>query len=276
MYQIISKKILAQDIIEYTIFAPDVASRANPGQFVILRTEPDGERLPFTICDFDRRAGTVVMLVQTVGASTYILSQKENGSYISDFLGPLGNATDLLMYNKILLVSGGIGIAVTYPQAKLLHEHSKSFEMIIGARNYDLLIYKEEVKRITDSVHFTTDDGSFGFKGFVTDKVRELLSNENSKFDIIFAVGPLPMMRAVFNVAREFSVNTIISMNSIMLDGTGMCGCCRLTVNGKIKYACVDGPEFDANGIDWNETINRSKRFKEIEAEHYCKVRGLC
>ncbi|MDR0696182.1 MAG: sulfide/dihydroorotate dehydrogenase-like FAD/NAD-binding protein [Christensenellaceae bacterium] len=270
MYLIVSKKILSQDIVEYTIQAPDVAKTAMPGQFIILRIDSDGERVPFTICDFDRTKGTIIILVQTVGATTYKLSQKNAGEYISDFIGPLGNHTDLTMYKKVLLVSGGIGIAVTYPQAKALNSESKQFDIIAGARNKELLIYTKELGLLTNSPYFTTDDGSFGHKGFVTDVVKQLLQSKT--YDVVFAVGPLLMMRAVYNVSREFGVDTIISMNSIMLDGTGMCGCCRLTVNGEIKYACVHGPEFNASSIDWNQAINRSKRFKEIEQQHYCRI----
>ena len=248
---------LAENVVEVEVLAPRVASHARPGQFVILRVDEEGERVPFTICDLNREAGTVTILVQTVGYSTKLLAQKNAGDSLADFVGPLGRPTDLAPYRNILLVGGGIGSAVIYPQAKALRAEGKPADVVVGARNKSLIMYEENFRASARELYLTTDDGSYGEKGFVTDVVKRLL--EKGGYDCVFAVGPLPMMRAVCNVTRDFGVKTIVSMNSMMVDGTGMCGCCRVSVGGEIKYACVHGPEFDGHLVDFDEAINRSR-----------------
>lgn len=273
MYKILAKRELAKDINEYVIDAPLVAKNAKPGQFVILIVDQGGERVPFTICDMNKVLGTITILVQTIGASTAKLAKLGAGDGIADFVGPLGNATDLTEYGKVMLVGGGIGGAVIYPQAKYLHRIGKSPITVMGARSRELLLYEEEMKNHSERFYPMTDDGSYGEKGFVTNKVKELLDNEH--FDVILAVGPLPMMEAVCKVSRDYEVKTIVSMNSIMVDGTGMCGCCRVTVGGKTLYACVDGPEFDGKEVDFVEAKARSRFYKEIEQDHFCKIREI-
>ena len=272
-YEIISKKQFSEKVNEYVVYAPDVAHRARVGQFIILRATEDGERVPFTVCDYDREKGTITILVQTVGYSTMILEKLSVGDTICDFVGPLGKPTDLSGFDKILLVGGGIGSAVIYPQAKQLMLENKAADVIVGARNESLVIYENDFKKFSNEFFVMTDDGSAGEKGFVTDKIKNLL-DEGKKYDCIFAVGPLPMMKAVCALTKNYGVKTIVSMNTIMVDGTGMCGSCRLTVDGKVKYACVDGPEFDGHLVDFDEAINRSKFYKEQEKEHVCRLTG--
>lgn len=272
-YEIISKKQFSEKVNEYVVYAPDVAHRVRAGQFIILRATEDGERVPFTVCDYDREKGTITILVQTVGYSTMILEKLSVGDSICDFVGPLGKPTDLSGFDKILLVGGGIGSAVVYPQAKQLMLENKAADVIVGARNESLIIYENDFKKFSNEFFVMTDDGSAGEKGFVTDKIKNLL-DEGRKYDCIFAVGPLPMMKAVCALTKNYGVKTIVSMNTIMVDGTGMCGSCRLTVDGKVKYACVDGPEFDGHLVDFDEAINRSKFYKEQEKEHVCRLTG--
>lgn len=272
-YEIISKKQFSEKVNEYVVYAPDVAHRARAGQFIIFRATEDGERVPFTVCDYDREKGTITILVQTVGYSTMILEKLSVGDTICDFVGPLGKPTDLSGFDKILLVGGGIGSAVIYPQAKQLMLENKAADVIVGARNESLVIYENDFKKFSNEFFVMTDDGSAGEKGFVTDKIKNLL-DEGRKYDCIFAVGPLPMMKAVCALTKNYGVKTIVSMNTIMVDGTGMCGSCRLTVDGKVKYACVDGPEFDGHLVDFDEAINRSKFYKEQEKEHVCRLTG--
>lgn len=272
MNKIIRKRALAENVFEYVIDAKIVTKHAKPGQFIMLRVDEDGERVPFTICDMDKKAGTVTILVQTIGYSTMKLATLNEGDFIHDFVGPLGKATHLDGAKKVLLVGGGIGTAVIYPQAKFLHKNKVTVDVIVGARNKSLIMYEDEFKNASNNLYIATDDGSYGEKGFVTDILRRLLENE--EYDVVFAVGPLPMMRAVCNVTKEFNAKTVVSMNSIMVDGTGMCGCCRLTVGGKTKYACVDGPEFDGHLVDFEEAINRSRTYQEIEKEHTCRLTG--
>ena len=271
-YQIISKRNLCDRVNEYVIYAPLVAKHCRAGQFIILRTDSNGERVPFTICDYSRENGTVSIMVQEVGATTMGLASMKEGDCLADFVGPLGNPTDLDQYNKILLVGGGIGSAVIYPQAKQLKKEGKDFEIILGARNKDLFFYLDEFSSFAPT-HIVTDDGSLGEKGFVTDKINQLYE-KGKQFDVIFSVGPLNMMKFVTKLAEKYGVKSIVSMNSLMVDGTGMCGCCRLTVDGKVKYACIDGPEFDGAQVDFDEAILRSTTYKEFEKEHICNIRG--
>ena len=272
MNKIIKKRKLAPSVCEYVIDAPRVAKKAKPGMFIILRVDEEGERIPFTICDYDANAGTVTILVQEVGYSTSLLAQIPEGGYIADFVGPLGKPTDLSEFNRICLVGGGIGSAVIYPQAKYLKSIGKPADVIIGARNQSLIMYEEEFKASANNLLLTTDDGSYVRKGFVTDVLKEQL--DKGLYDCVMAVGPMPMMRAVCNLTKEYGVKTVVSMNPVMVDGTGMCGGCRIKVGGQIKYACVDGPEFDGHEIDWAEAMNRLGAYKEHEKESVCRLTG--
>lgn len=271
MYEIISMRALATNVVELKVYAPYVARRCLAGQFVILRVDADGERVPFTICDYSRSEGSVSLLVQTVGYTTMRLAACKAGDVLSDVAGPLGKPTDLGGYKNILLVAGGIGTAVIYPQAKALNGEGKSADVIVGARSSDLLFYTDELQMYARSVELITDDGSSGRKGIVTDVVRELAAKNT--YDCVFAVGPLRMMQAVCKLTRELNIPTIVSMNSLMLDGTGMCGCCRVTVDGNTRYACVDGPEFDGHSVDFEEAIKRNATYKEHEG--VCRLRGV-
>lgn len=273
MFEIKKIRRLAENAVEFTVYAPLVTKNAHAGQFIILRTDEEGERVPFTICDFDKAAGTVTILVQKVGATTEKLCAMKEGDSLAGFVGPLGNPTDLSSYEKIVLVGGGIGVAVIYPQAKHLKSVGKKPTVIVGARDASLVMYEREFSELTDELHVMTDNGTKGEKGFVTDKLAEILESGN-KPDAVFAVGPVKMMKAVCDLTRGYGIPTVVSMNSIMLDGTGMCGCCRVTVDGKIKYACVDGPEFDGHKVDFDEAINRLGVYREIENEHLCRLRN--
>lgn len=272
-YELVSVRALAERVNEYVIYAPEIAKHCLAGQFVILRVDEDGERVPFTICDYSREDGTVCILVQEVGYTTALLARMKTGECLADLVGPLGNPTDLSAYRRILLIGGGIGNAVIYPQTKQLFAGGKSADVIIGARNEGLLIYRERFARFAKSLYEVTDDGSGGRKGFVTDVARELLER-GEKYDVAFAVGPLPMMRAVCRLTAEFSLPTVVSMNPLMVDGTGMCGCCRLTVGGEVRYACIDGPEFDGHQVDFDEAMQRLRTYKAQEEEHMCRLRG--
>lgn len=271
-FEIISKKQLAANVHEYVVYAPMVAKHCLAGQFIILRTDENGERVPFTICDYSRADGTVSVLVQEVGYTTLKLSHMNVGDCLADFVGPLGNATDLSKYKNVCLVGGGIGTAVIFPQAKQLYSDKISVDVIIGARNESLLMYVDEFKANCDNLYLVTDDGSNGNKGYVTDMLKKLVS-DGKKYDCVFAVGPLLMMKAVCALTKELGIDTVVSMNSMMVDGTGMCGCCRLTVGGETKYACIDGPEFDGHLVDFDEAILRSKTYKEQEQAHLCNLR---
>lgn len=273
MNKLLKIRDLAENVKEYVIESPEVAKHARPGQFIILRVDEDGERVPFTICDYDSVKGTVTILVQTVGVSTYKLSLLNEGDYIADFVGPLGNATDLSEFKKVCLVGGGIGTAVIFPQAKLRHSMGQPLDTVVGARTKSLIMYEEEFKANSDNTYIVTDDGSYGDKGFVTTKLEELIL-AGAGYDCVFAVGPLPMMRAVCDLTRKYGIHTVVSMNSIMVDGTGMCGGCRVTVDGKTKYACVDGPEFDGHLIDFSETMSRNGFYKERESECYLRTKA--
>lgn len=271
MFEILSKKTLAERVNEYVIYAPLVAKHCLAGQFIILRTHEDGERVPFTICDYSRTDGTVSILVQEVGYTTQQLASMQEGDCLKDFVGPLGNPTDLAEYKNICLIGGGIGSAVIYPQAKQLKSIGKSSDVIIGARNQSLLVYEEDFASFASNLYVVTDDGSKGEKGFVTDMLKKLVEG-GKQYDCVFAVGPLAMMKSVCALTKEYNIPTIVSMNSMMVDGTGMCGCCRVSVGGQTKYACVDGPEFDGHLIDFDEAILRSRMYKEHEGT--CRLRG--
>ncbi len=272
MNEIVAKRALAPNVAEYVIRAPRVAAKAQPGMFIILRVDEEGERIPFTICDYDKQEGTVTVLVQEVGYSTMKLNTLKAGDFVADFVGPLGKPTDLSEFNRICLVGGGIGTAVIYPQAKKLAQDGKAADVIVGARNKSLIMYEDEFKAAAKNLYLTTDDGSYVRQGFVTDVLKERL--EEGAYDCVMAVGPMPMMRAVCNLTKEYGVKTVVSMNPLMVDGTGMCGCCRVKVGGVVRYACVEGPEFDGHEIDWADAMNRLGAYKTIEKDHVCRLTG--
>ncbi len=272
-YAILSKRRLADNVCEFKIYAPLVARHCKAGQFLILRASKDGERVPFTICDYSREEGSICVLVQEVGYTTVMMSRLCEGDALEDVVGPLGNPTDLSRFENICLVGGGIGSAVIYPQAKQLFADGKAADIIVGARTKSLLMYKDEFMACAKGAYFVTDDGSNGDRGTVVDMLSRLIE-QGKEYDCVFAVGPLGMMKAVSEFTKAYGIPTVVSMNSLMVDGTGMCGCCRLTVGGKIKYACVDGPEFDGHAVDFDEAIKRSRMYKEQEAEHLCRLRG--
>lgn len=273
-YKILTKKVLNPQIFLMEIEAPLVARRAEPGQFIILRIDEYGERVPFTIADFDREKGTVTIIVQAVGKTTQELSKFEEGDSILDFAGPLGMPTELEGLKKVAVIGGGLGTAIAYPQAKKLHAMGADVTVITGFRDKDLIILEDELKVVSDKLIITTDDGSNGLQGFVTDRLKEQIE-AGEKFDAVIAIGPLVMMRAVCNLTKEYDIPTIVSMNPVMIDGTGMCGGCRVVVDGQVKFACVDGPDFDGHKIDWQLALNRSQMFKEYETsakEHNCRI----
>ncbi len=272
MNRILRKRELAPRVKEYVIDAPLVAKHCLAGQFIILRVDEEGERIPFTICDYDREKGTGPSLVQAVGYSTMKLALVPEGGEIADFVGPLGKTTDLSAYSRIALVGGGIGSAVIYPQAKQLRAAGKPADVIVGARTKELIMYENEFRAAANELFLATDDGSYGVKGFVTDVLKDGL--EKGRYDCVMAVGPMPMMRAVCALTEKYGVKTVVSMNPLMVDGTGMCGCCRVTVGGKTRYACVDGPEFDGHEVDWAEAMNRLGAYREQEKEHLCRLTG--
>ncbi len=263
-YKIITKKVLNPQIFLMEIEAPLVARRVEPGQFIILRTDDKGERVPFTVADFDRKKGTVTIIVQIVGKTTRDLSMFEEGECISDFAGPLGTPTPLEGLKKVAVIGGGLGTAIAYPQAKKLHALGAEVTVITGFRNEELIILKDELEKVSDKLIITTDDGSNGVKGFVTDRLTEEIES-GEKFDEVIAIGPLVMMRAVCSVTEKYGIPTTVSMNPVMIDGTGMCGGCRVIVDGETKFACVDGPDFDGHKIDWNAALKRSQMFKSYE-----------
>ena len=265
MYTIVSKKSLNPTVTQMEIYAPFVAKKALPGQFIILRVDEQGERIPLTIAGYDREKGTVTIIFQIVGAGTELLNHKKEGESIPDFVGPLGRPTHTEGLKKVCVVGGGVGCAIAYPVAKALHEQGAEVTSIIGFRSKDLVILEEEFKACSNQMHMMTDDGSYGRQGNVCVPLKELLE-QGEQFDEVITIGPLIMMKFVCATTKEFGVKTIASMNPIMIDGTGMCGGCRLTVGGEMKFACVDGPEFDGHLIDFDEAMSRSRTYAEFEA----------
>lgn len=271
MYKILKKKTLAENIIMFEVKAPMVAKSAKPGQFVIVRIDEKGERVPLTICDFDKQLGTVTIVFQVVGASTLKMSKLNEGEFLLDFAGPLGNPSEFVNLNneelkqkRFLFVAGGVGTAPVYPQVKYLREKGIDCDVVIGARNKELVILKDEIERLGCRVYICTDDGSLGFKGRVTDVMKKLF-DEGNRYDEIVAIGPMIMMKFVCLLTKEYNIKTTVSLNSIMVDGTGMCGACRVTVGGQTKFTCTDGPEFDGHLVDFDEAINRQNMFKDEE-----------
>ncbi|MDD6995579.1 MAG: sulfide/dihydroorotate dehydrogenase-like FAD/NAD-binding protein [Candidatus Borkfalkiaceae bacterium] len=266
MYRIMTKKSLNPTVTQMEIHAPFVANKARAGQFIILRAEENGERIPLTVAGCDKNRGTVEIIFQTVGATTMKLNQKQAGDFLPDFVGPLGNPTKIEGLKKVCVVGGGVGCAIALPVARALHEAGAEVTAVIGFRSKDLLILEEEFKAVSSRLFVMTDDGSYGRKGNVCAPLEELLS-AGETFDEVMTIGPLIMMKFVAQTTKKYGVKTIASMNPIMIDGTGMCGGCRLTVGGKMKFACVDGPEFDAQEIDFDEAMSRLRAYSDFEAQ---------
>ena len=274
MFRIVEKKWLAEGICRMKIEAPRVAAAALPGQFVIVRADEVGERIPLTIADFDRAAGTVTLVTQTVGYSTRKICALSEGESLADLAGPLGHPSafvnepvEELRKRRYLFVAGGVGTAPVYPQVKWLHEHGVETEVIIGAKNESLLIYTDEMRAVASKLHIATDDGSAGFKGLVTELIKELVDNRGVHFDECIAIGPMIMMKFVSLATKAFALKTTVSLNALMVDGTGMCGACRVSVGGKTRFTCVEGPEFDGHEVDFDEAMRRQSMFREQEQE---------
>ena len=264
MNRILEKTPLNPTVTRMVIDAPLVARKAEPGQFIILRTSADGERIPLTVADFDRERGTVTIIFQIVGGTTEKLNHLNAGDMLHDFVGPLGRPTETEGLKKVAVVGGGVGCAIAYPVAKKLHQQGCVVHSIVGFRSADLVILEQEFDAVSDKLCRMSDDGSFGEKGLVTDALRALLE-AGEKYDEVITIGPLIMMKFVCKLTKEFGVKTVASMNPIMIDGTGMCGCCRLTVGGKMKFACVDGPDFDGHEIDFDEAMARNAAYRDFE-----------
>ena len=277
MYKIVEKKELNIQTVYMKIYAPYVARKAKAGQFIIYRIDDKSERVPLTIADYDRENKTVSIIFQKVGYSTYKLAELNVGDEILDFVGPLGEASHFDGVKKACVIGGGLGVAIAYPQAKALSEQGCDVDVIVGFRNSELIILKDEFESASKNIEIVTDDGSYGRKGFVTTALTEKLSL-GVNYDVVVAIGPLPMMKAVCDVTKPYEIKTIVSMNPIMIDGSGMCGGCRITVGGETKFACVDGPDFDGHLVDFNEAIKRTMTYKEKEQhmmqEHYCNLTG--
>ncbi len=277
MYKIIKKETLSPAVKLMKIEAPYIARKAEPGQFIILRVSETGERIPLTIADYDREEGTVTIIFQEVGKSTKELGTLEEGQELLDFVGPLGVATHFDNVKKAAVIGGGLGTAIAYPQAKKLHSLGVEVHSITGFRNKDLIILEEEMSKVSDKLVIATDDGSNGNKGFVTDELKKLIEQGN-EYDLVIAIGPLIMMKVVSNLTKQYGIKTIVSMNPVMIDGTGMCGGCRVTVGGKTKFACVDGPDFDGHLVDFDEAIRRQQMYKSQEKksmdDHICRLGG--
>ena len=278
MNRIVKKVVLNEQVVRMDIDAPRIAKKAEPGQFIIFRIDEQGERIPLTIADFDREAGTVKIIFQIVGASTMRLAEMNEGDTLLDFVGPLGVPTHLEGYKKVAVIGGGLGTAIAYPQAKKLSELGAEVHMITGFRNKDLIILEDECKKVSEKAIVATDDGSNGTKGFVTDVLKSLIE-EGNQYDLVIAIGPLVMMKFVSLLTKEYGIKTLVSMNPIMIDGTGMCGGCRVTVGGKTKFACVDGPDFDGHEVDFDGAILRQQTFKKYEKQavenHKCRLEGM-
>ena len=264
MYKILKKQVLNPTVTLMEVHAPLIAKKAEPGQFIILRVDENGERIPLTVADFDREKGTVTIIFQIVGATTEKLNHLNEGEFIHDFVGPLGVPSHTEGLKKVAVVGGGVGCAIAYPIAKKLHNQGCEVHSIVGFRNKDLVILEDEFKACSDVVKMMTDDGSHGTKGLVTDALKELIEAGN-KYDEVIAIGPLVMMKFVCKLTKEYDIKTVVSMNPIMIDGTGMCGGCRLTVGGETKFACVDGPDFDGHLVDFDEALERGAMYKEFE-----------
>ena len=274
MYRIVRKEALKPTVILYEIEAPMVAKKAEPGQFIILRVDEMGERIPITIHDYDREKGTVTIIVQTVGATTEKLSHKQQGDCLQDFVGPLGKPTETEGKKKVCVVGGGVGCAIAYPVLKKFHDCGAEVHAVIGFKNKDLVILEDEFRKASSVLKICTDDGSYGQKGLVTDALKELIDAGN-QYDEVFAIGPMVMMKFVCKTTAPYNMPTTVSMSPIMIDGTGMCGGCRLTVGGETKFACVDGPDFDGQKVDWDLAVKRNQMYRDFELRKHEEVCNL-
>jgi len=277
-YEILEKEELSETISKHIIYAPFIARKAKAGHFVILIADEKGERIPVTLVDWDEKKGTITVIIQAIGKSTLQMNSMKKGNFFFDVAGPLGTPVEIKKYGTVVGVGGGVGIAELYPIAKAFKEEGNKVISILGARNKDLLILEKETSKISDKILITTDDGSYGRKGLVTDALKDLYKEE--KIDAVFTIGPLPMMKFVALTTKPYNTPTFASLNPIMLDGTGMCGCCRIKIDGKAKFACVDGPMFDAHKVNFDNLIKRTNAYKEMEKEsldlyqekHKCKI----
>ena len=279
MYRILKAEQLADKIYLMDVEAPRVARSCQPGEFVIVKIDEAGERIPLTICDFDREKGTITIVFQTVGASTYRMAFLKEGDSFQDVAGPLGNPSEFVKdpleevkKRKYLFVAGGVGAAPVYPQVKWMKEHGIEADVIVGSKNKDLLILEKEMEAVAGTLYVTTDDGSYGRKGMVTSVIEDLVKKEGKTYDICVAIGPMIMMKFVCKLTKELGIPTIVSLNPIMVDGTGMCGACRVTVGDKIKFACVDGPEFDGHLVDFDQAMKRQQMYKTQEGRDLLKA----
>lgn len=280
MYKILKAEELTTNIYLMEVEARRVAKSCQPGQFVIVRMDEEGERIPLTICDYNREKGTVTIVFQVVGAATEMMRNLKAGDSFHDFVGPLGKPSefveedmDSLKNKKILFVAGGLGTAPVYPQVKWLHENGIAADVIVGAKTKDLLIMEEEMKAVAGNLYITTDDGSYGRSGMVTKVIEDLIETEGKSYDVCVAIGPMIMMKFVCLTTKKYDLPTIVSMNPIMVDGTGMCGACRLTVDGEVRFACVDGPEFDGHKVDFDQAMKRQQIYKTEEGRAFLKAK---
>ena len=279
MAKIVRKEELNSSVTLLEVEAPKIARKALPGQFIILRIDDDGERIPLTIGDYDREKGTITIIFQKVGLTTMLLGDLNVRDDIKDFVGPLGVPTHIDEgVKRVCVVGGGVGCAIAYPQAKYLHQAGYEVDVIAGFRSRDIVILEEEFKAACTNFYLTTDDGTYGEKGFVTDKLKALIEG-GKQYDLVIAIGPVPMMKFVCKTTEPYGLKTLVSLNPIMVDGTGMCGGCRVTVGGKVKFACVDGPDFDGHQVDFDELMNRNSIYREQEAaakeQHDCRLERL-
>lgn len=279
MYQILKARKLADKIFLMDVKAPRVAKTCQPGEFVIVKIDEEGERIPLTICDYNREEGTVTIVFQTVGASTERMSALKTGDAFRDFVGPLGNPSEFvtesleeLKKKNILFVAGGVGTAPVYPQVKWLKEHGVNTDVIVGAKNKDMLILTEEMEKQAGNLYIATDDGSFGFKGMVTEVISDLVEKQGKKYDVCVAIGPMIMMKFVCLLTKKLNLPTVVSLNPIMVDGTGMCGACRVTIGDQVKFACVDGPEFDGHLVNFDEAMKRQQMYRSEEGRAILRV----
>lgn len=279
MYKITSKRLLTENIYLMDIEAPRVARSAQPGQFIIIKNNDKGERIPLTIADYDRENGTVTIVFQTVGYATKELAKYEVGDYVEDFVGPLGQPSEFIheelsefKKSKIIFVAGGVGAAPVYPQVKWFYEHGIDVDVIIGARTKDLIILEDEMRKVAKNLYISTDDGSYGFNGRVTDCLTDLVENNEKEYNHAVVIGPMIMMKFMSALTKELGIKTTVSLNPIMVDGTGMCGACRVTVGNEVKFACVDGPEFDGHLVDFDESMRRQTLYKSEEGRELLKI----
>jgi pyrK family protein len=279
MFKIVKKEKLAENIYLFNVQAERVAKKCYPGEFVIVKVSEKGERIPLTICDYNREEGWVTIVVQTIGAGTLAMVEFNEGDFFMDFVGPLGNPSELIHESKeelqkkrILFVAGGLGAAPVYPQVKWLHEQGVKADVIVGAKTKDLLILEDEMRAVAGDLYITTDDGSYEHKGLVTDAIKDLVLNQGRQYDLCVVIGPMIMMKFACLVTKDLNIKTIASMNPIMVDGTGMCGACRLTVGDEVKFACVDGPEFDGHLVNFDEAMKRQQTYKTAEGRKMLKA----